>query len=110
MNDSSTRQRDRVVALAALLQAVSLVQQIAETGQVDQLEFEVLLKSLAVTDAASTEAVYGDLTHLKMGFLQLNKQLSKSKIIFEKQNNFRKATPLSTYLHNSRIATPSKIF
>lgn len=79
MNDSSTRQRDRVVALAALLQAVSLVQQIAETGQVDQLEFEVLLKSLAVTDAASTEAIYGDLTHLKMGFLQLNKQLSKSK-------------------------------
>lgn len=75
----STRERDRVIALAALLQAVTLVQQIAETGQVDEAEFETLLKSLIVTDAASTEAVYGDLSQLKMGFIQLNKQLSKSK-------------------------------
>ncbi len=76
---ASSRERDRVIALAALLQAVTLVQQIAETGQVEQAEFETLLRSLTATDAASTEAVYGDLSQLKMGFLQLNKQLSKSK-------------------------------
>lgn len=75
----TNRERDRVIALAAILQAATLVQQIAETGQVDQAEFETLLKSLTATDAASTEAVYGDLTQLKMGFTQLNKQLSKSK-------------------------------
>jgi high frequency lysogenization protein len=79
MSEALSRQRDRVIALAALLQAVCLVQQIAETGQVDQVEFETLLKSLAATDAESTEVIYGDLTHLKMGFLQLDKQLSKSK-------------------------------
>ncbi len=76
---TSSRERDRIIALAALLQAVTLVQQIAETGQVNQTEFATLLTSLAVTDAASTEAVYGDLSQLKMGFSQLNKQLSKSK-------------------------------
>lgn len=76
---TSSRERDRIIALAALLQTVSLVQQIAETGQVNQTEFATLLTSLTVTDAASTEAVYGDLSQLKMGFSQLNKQLSKSK-------------------------------
>ncbi|MGK0250509.1 MAG: high frequency lysogenization protein, partial [Oleispira sp.] len=74
---ASSRERDRVIALTALLQAVTLVQQIAETGQVDQAEFETLLKSLTATNAASTEAVYGDVGQLKMGFSQLNKQLSK---------------------------------
>lgn len=78
-NITSSRERDRVIALAAILQSVTLVQQIAETGQLNQTEFKTLLSSLTVTDAASTEAVYGDLSQLKLGFLQLNKQLSKSK-------------------------------
>lgn len=79
MSTTTARERDRIIALAALLQAVTLVQQIAETGQVDQAEFETLLKSLTATNAATTEAVYGDLSQLKMGFSQLNKQLSKNK-------------------------------
>jgi len=78
-NITSSRERDRVIALAALLQVVTLVQQIAETGQVDQAAFETLLKSLTATDAASTESIYGELSLLKMGFSQLNVQLSKSK-------------------------------
>lgn len=76
---SSPREHDRIIALAALLQAVTLVQQIAETGQVDQANFETLLNSLLATDAATTEAVYGDLSQLKTGFKQLNNQLSKNK-------------------------------
>lgn len=73
------RERDRVIALAALLQAVSLVQQLAETGQVNQAELETLLNSLVATDAPTTELVYGDLSQLTTGIKQLNKQLSKSK-------------------------------
>ena len=76
---ASIRERDRIIALAALLQAVTLVRQIAETGQVNQAEFETLLKSLTATDASSTEAVYGDLGQLKTGIQQLNSQLSKDK-------------------------------
>jgi len=75
----NTRERDRIIALAALMQVVTLVQQIAQTGQVNQAEFETLLNSLIETDAADTEAVYGDLSQLQTGIKQLNNQLSKKK-------------------------------
>ncbi|HHA19648.1 MAG TPA: lysogenization regulator HflD [Methylophaga sp.] len=75
----NTRERDRIIALAALMQVVTLVQQIAQTGQVNQAEFETLLNSLLETDAADTEAVYGDLSQLQTGIKQLNNQLSKKK-------------------------------
>lgn len=70
---------DQIIALAALLQTIMLVQQVAETGQVNQTEFETLLTSLLATDAPTTEAVYGDIGQLKSGLKQLAKQLSKSK-------------------------------
>ena len=76
---TNSRERDRIIALAALLQTVTLVQEIAETGQVNHAEFETLLRSLLATDASTTEAVYGDLSQLKTGIKQLNQQLSKSK-------------------------------
>ena len=76
---TSQRERDRIIALAALLQAVTLVQQLAETGQINQADFETLLNSLLATEAETTEAVYGDLNQLKTGFKQLNNQLSKNK-------------------------------
>lgn len=75
----NARQRDRVIALAALMQVVTLVQQIAQTGQVNQAEFDTLLNSLLETDPASTEAVYGNLGQLETGIKQLNSQLSKKK-------------------------------
>lgn len=75
----NTQERDRVIALAALMQVVTLVQQIAQTGQVNQTEFETLLNSLLETDPANTEAVYGDLGQLQTGIKQLNNQLSKKK-------------------------------
>jgi len=76
---ASARERDRVIALAALVQAVSLVLQTAETGQVNKEEFETLLNSLLVTDAKTTAEVYGSVDQLKNGFQQLNQQLSKTK-------------------------------
>ncbi|OUR63863.1 lysogenization regulator HflD [Methylophaga sp. 42_25_T18] len=75
----NTRERDRIIALAALMQVVKLVQQVADTGQVNEVEFETLLKSLLDQDAPTTEAVYGDVSQLKSGFELLNKQLSKTK-------------------------------
>lgn len=75
----SSRERNRVIALSALLQSVTLVQQIAETGHIDHASFETLLNSLLVTDAPTTEAVYGDISQLGLGIKQLNKQLSKDK-------------------------------
>ena len=59
MSDND-RQRDRIIALAAMLQCLTLIQQIAETGKVDQADLETLLNSLVATDAPTTKAVYGE--------------------------------------------------
>jgi high frequency lysogenization protein len=76
---TTSQERDRIIALAALMQSISLVQQIAETGQIEQSDFETVLNSLLAIDAPTTEAVYGDISQLKSGLKQLNSQLSKSK-------------------------------
>jgi len=70
---------DRVIALSALMQAVTLVQQIAETGQVDNDDMQTMLQSLLVVDAPDTESVYGGISKLKTGLRQFNQQLSKRK-------------------------------
>lgn len=72
--------REQVIALAGLMQALTLVQQIAETGRVDSVEFETILNSLLQLNAATTAAVYGDdLSKITMGLDQLIKQLSSDK-------------------------------
>jgi high frequency lysogenization protein len=70
---------DRVIALSALMQSVTLVQQIAETGQVDNDDMQTMLQSLLVMDAPDTESVYGEISKLKTGINQFNNQLSKRK-------------------------------
>lgn len=76
---ATDQQRDRIIALAALMQAMGLVQNIAETSQFDQIEFETLLKSLLAINAPTAEAIYGDISLLKSGLKQLTNQLSKNK-------------------------------
>lgn len=75
----SARQRDRTIALAALVQAATLVQRIAESGQASSTEIETLLQSLLVENAPTTEAVYGGIGSLRTGIRVLNQQLSKKK-------------------------------
>lgn len=70
---------DRVIALSALMQAVSLVQQIAETGRVDNDDMQIMLESLMIMDAPDTESVYGGVEHLRTGLQQFIQQLSKRK-------------------------------
>jgi high frequency lysogenization protein len=75
----SQREQDRVLALAALMQAVNCVQQIAETGQVKQSELDTALNSLLMINSPSTEAIYGGVEKLKSGLQCLCTQLSKNK-------------------------------
>lgn len=70
---------DRVIALSALMQSVSMVQQIAETGQVSNNELQTMLQSLLMMDAPDTLSVYGGLANLTTGLQQFNRQLSKRK-------------------------------
>lgn len=79
MSQFTQQERDRTIALAAVMQVVYLVHNIATTGQSDSEEVTTLLNSLLVTDATSTEAVYGDLSKLKTGIKQLHIQLTENK-------------------------------
>ncbi len=77
--NTGAQERDRTIALAAIVQSIVLVQQIADTGQVVQTEFETLLNSLLATSVPTTEAVYGNLSQLKTGTEQIISQLAKKK-------------------------------
>jgi len=68
MNDVvNEAMRDRVLALAGMLQALKQVRQIADTGQADAALLATALDSVFRIDAASPEAVYGSADALRPG-------------------------------------------
>ena len=71
---------DRTIALAAVFQATKLVQEIANTGQIDEQEFETCIQSLFHIDVDSTEEAYGDHSKLRTGFSTLIEQLSGKSV------------------------------
>ncbi len=66
---------DRTIAIAGVYQAVSLVQQIANTGSADDESFETCIKSIFHTDADKTEDVFEGVANLKNGLNTLIDQL-----------------------------------
>lgn len=72
MNHSLT---ERVIALAGLFQAVSLVNQLARTGSAPQPEFETMLRSLFVTSPQNAAEVYGSHLELDLGLRSLLNQM-----------------------------------
>lgn len=73
MSDSNLN--DRVLALAGLLQAIRLVQQMADNGQAETRPLAVCIDSLFRFDADSTEAIFGSAADLQPGLLRLIAQL-----------------------------------
>jgi len=67
--------RDRVLALAGLLQAIKLVQQMANNGQAETRPLTACVSSLFRFDADSTEAVYGGAEQLESGLRRLIAQI-----------------------------------
>jgi high frequency lysogenization protein len=77
MTDSNfSKEQEKTIALAGILQSCYLVDRIAQTGQCDQATLTVLMESVLQTDPASTLDVYKDLTHLKEGLALLNQLLN----------------------------------
>lgn len=70
---------DRVIGLAAVMQATYLVHRIATTGHADNADVLPLLNSLLVTQADDAISIYGGLAHLKTGLEQLHVQLTQFK-------------------------------
>lgn len=67
--------KEQVIALAALFQASSLVNQLARTGSLPQPEFETLMRSLFITSAEDAEEVYGSRLELGLGLRAVITQL-----------------------------------
>lgn len=67
--------KDRVIALAALLQAVEQVQLMANQGQAQTEPLATCINSLFAFDAAGAEQIYGNRHQLKPGLKRLHNQL-----------------------------------
>ena len=67
--------KDRALALAGLLQAVHLVQQMAQTGQAESRPLGACIESLFRFDAETPEAVFDGADKLDVGLVRLVNQL-----------------------------------
>ena len=67
--------RERVIALAGLFQAASLVNQLARTGSLPQPEFESLIRSLFIDSPQDAEEVYGSRLEVELGLRAIITQL-----------------------------------
>jgi high frequency lysogenization protein len=67
--------KERAIALAALMQAIKLVQQMANTGQAETRPLDACISSLFRFDADDAEAVYGGRRQLQPGLRLLLDQL-----------------------------------
>lgn len=67
--------KDRVLALAGLLQAVQLVQQMAQSGQAESKPLAACIESLFRFDAETPEAVFAGALNLEPGLKRLVNQL-----------------------------------
>ncbi len=64
---SFTPQQQQVLALAGLVQAARMVDQVAKTGSYPAAFFEASLRSLFAFDAPTVDAVYGNIQGVKLG-------------------------------------------
>jgi high frequency lysogenization protein len=78
MDRMSESLNDRVLALAGMLQAIRLVQQMADNGQAETRPLAVCIESLFRFDAESTAAIFGSTADLQPGLRRLVAQLDGS--------------------------------
>ena len=70
--------RERVLALAGLLQSIRLVQEMANNGQAETRPLAACIDSLFRFDAESTEEIYGGVPELASGLKRVIAQLDGS--------------------------------
>ncbi len=66
-----THLEERTLALAGVIQASLCVQALARKGELDLVDYNVLLQSVLILDAASTTAVYGGVNGVRRGLSAL---------------------------------------
>ncbi len=70
---------ETILALAGIIQATKLVQEIASHGTVDQANFEVCIHSLFETNPRDTASVYGGVEGVRPGLIVLTEQLGEQQ-------------------------------
>lgn len=68
----SGNQRNRILALAALVQATKLAQNIARKGMADETDMQACIGSLFAGHCADIAEAYGELRHLSTGLRELS--------------------------------------
>lgn len=68
--------RDRTLALAGVIQAVYLVNEVANTGTLPHHYYEATVNSVFKLDAPTTDAIYGGKENLKLGLETLRELLT----------------------------------
>ena len=75
----SAPRAERVMALAGIFQAMSLVQQMARVGEVEQASFTTSIESLFIIDAPTIEAIYRGPQNLEAGLNILCQQFDTQR-------------------------------
>ena len=71
---------NRAIAMAALFQCVDGVNQIANTGNIDNDVYNTAVSSLLNDNADTAEDIFGSLSNLKLGLQSMLSQLSTSQV------------------------------
>jgi high frequency lysogenization protein len=79
MNNNERTLRNQVLALAAVTQAATLVDKLARTGIDDTEAFSTLVHGLLETRPATSESVFIDRQHLRLGLEVLHHLLQQSQ-------------------------------
>ncbi|MDG1905977.1 MAG: high frequency lysogenization protein HflD [Arenicella sp.] len=66
-----TNLEERTLALAGVIQASLCVQSLARHGELDVADFNALMQSVLILDAASTASVYGGVNGVRRGLTSL---------------------------------------
>lgn len=72
----SDKLENTTIALAGMVQAVSLVRELAQTGKTDESAFQASIASIFNTDPVSVIDVFGSLANIRLGLEKLISALS----------------------------------
>jgi high frequency lysogenization protein len=68
------------IALAGIVQAISLARELAQTGKMNENAFHASVQSIFATHPENVAHVYGDLIHLELGLDQLAQLFSPKSV------------------------------
>ncbi len=97
---------NQTLALAGISQAAALVQQLATTGTADSSALEASIGSLFISDEQGVANVYGGLSGINLGILQLNDQMTGLKIANPEQARYAASL---VFLENQLAKQPAML-